>query len=175
MDNLVKNIKRNMWLRGLVFILFGLLVAIKPNLMINLVIKLSAGFLLVMGIINFVSGIREKNSGESMNGGMIVGIIEAVAAIFVWIFARALLNMIPFVLGIILLVHGINFLIQVHGHRKYVNVSTLPSYIYGILILIAAIVMIVNPFSSVIILFRVFGWLLVVMGLIEIFGTRIFN
>ncbi|MFD1466081.1 HdeD family acid-resistance protein [Lapidilactobacillus mulanensis] len=176
MDNLVKNIKRNMWLRAILFIVFGLLIALNPGTFINFAINVIALYLVVMGVLNLVSGLKNRHAEtSSMNSTMVMGIIELVGALFVWLFAKPLLGMLPFVIGIVLLIHGINYIMQVRNNKRYVNSSTLPSYVYGGLVIIAGIVMIFNPFGSLTLLFSIFGWLLVVMGIAEIFGTRLFK
>lgn len=175
MDKLVKNIKRNMWLRAAIFIVLGLALAFYPQLSLNGIVKLIALYLAIMGAIDLIGGNKERTQGASMNQTMIGGIIKLVAAVFVFFFAKGLLNLIPFILGIVLLVHGINYVMQLRGHRQYVNVSPVPGYIYGILLIIAAVVMIWNPFSTITVLIRIFGWILVVMGIFEIAGTRFFK
>ncbi|WP_261807337.1 HdeD family acid-resistance protein [Lapidilactobacillus luobeiensis] len=175
MDKLVKNIKRNMWLRAAIFIILGLVLAFYPKPSLNGLVKLMALYLAIMGVIDLIGGNKERAQGGSLNGTMIGGIIKLVGAIFVYFFAKSLLNAIPFILGIVLLVHGINYVMQLRGHRQFVNVSPLPGYIYGILLIVAAVVMILNPFGAVTVLVQVFGWILVVMGIFEIFGTRFFK
>lgn len=177
MDNLVKNVKRNMWLRAILFIVFGLLIAIQPGMLIDFSIKVIALYLLVMGIIGLVNGLRERSasSNGSMNTTTVFGIIELVGALFVWLFAKPLLSLLPFVIGVVLLIHGINYIMQVRSNKRYVNSSTLPSYIYGALVVVVGFIMIFNPFGSLTVLFSIFGWVLVVMGIAEIFGTRVFK
>ncbi|WP_125607390.1 HdeD family acid-resistance protein [Lapidilactobacillus bayanensis] len=175
MDNLVKNIKRNMWLRAAAFIIFGILIAFKPAMMINMSIQIIALYLAVLGVYNLVIGLKSHQKGESLNGGTILGITELVGALFVLLFAKALLSLLPFVIGISLLIHGINYIMQIRNNRRYVNISPVMNYIYGALIIIAAAVMILNPFKSLTALFAIFGWLLIIMGIAEIFGTRLFK
>lgn len=175
MDNLVKSIKRNMWLRAAAFIILGIFIAFRPAMMINMSIQLIALYLVILGVYNLVMGLKVHQKGESLNGGTILGITELVGAMFVWLFAKPLLGMLPFVIGIGLLVHGINYIMQIRNNRQYVNVSPFMNYVYGVLIIIAAVVMIFNPFKSLTLLFAIFGWLLIVMGIAEIFGTRLFK
>jgi uncharacterized membrane protein HdeD (DUF308 family) len=175
MDNLVKNIKRNMWLRAAAFIILGILIAFKPAMMINISIQLIALYLAILGIYSLVTGLKTHQKGESLNSAMILGITELVGALFVWLFAKSLLSLLPFVIGIGLLVHGINYIMQIRSNRQYVNVSPVMNYVYGALIIVAAVVMIFNPFKSLTVLFAIFGWLLIIMGIAEIFGTRLFK
>ena len=177
MDDLVKNVKRNMWLRAILFIVFGLLIAIQPGMLIHFSVKGIALYRLIMGIIGLVNGLRERSASSNglMNTTTIFGIIELVGALFVWLFAKPLLSLLPFVIGVVLLIHGINYIMQVRSNKRYVNSSTLPSYIYGALVVVVGFIMIFNPFGSLTVLFSIFGWVLVVMGIAEIFGTRVFK
>lgn len=175
MDNLVKNIKRNIWIRAVAFIILGVLIAIKPAMMINVSIQLIALYLVITGVYSLVTGLKVHQKGDSLNGAIILGIVELVGALFVWLFAKPLLSLLPFMIGIGLLIHGISYIMQIRNNRQYVNVSPMMNYVYGALIIVAAALMIFNPFKSLTILFAIFGWILVVMGIAEIFGTRMFK
>lgn len=174
MDNLVKNIKHNIWLRAAIFVIIGLLVAFKPGLLIDWSIKILAIYLVVVGIISLVNGFKQPRVNGGLNATMTVGILELVGALLVWLFAKPLLAILPFVLGIGLLIHGINYAMQIRSQRQYVNVKPWPSYLYAILVIVAAVILIINPFGSLTLMFRVFGWLLVIMGITEFIGTTHF-
>jgi uncharacterized membrane protein HdeD (DUF308 family) len=82
----------------------------------------------------------------------------------------------PFILGLILIFMGINRLVSGFSrNRTYVNVTPWPMAIYGALLIIAGIVLVINPFGTLMLLFRFFGGTLIAMVIIDFFTGRYYK
>lgn len=158
--------QRSGWLRAVIMVALGLWIVLQPNHVFGLLVNILAVVLLVMGISNIISGIRVRRAGGG-NFGIGSGVALIVAAIFAEALAGTVIAMFPLIMGIVLLVYGISALAGARSSRQYVNVSNTSGIVYGILVVIAGLVLLVNPFGSAMMLFRIFGGILLAMGVME--------
>lgn len=76
-------------------------------------------------------------------------------------FAPAIASILPILLGLAIICNGIFQLIM------GLNMKSTPWLIYSVLLLIGGIVLLFNPFASLLVLFQIFGVILIVMGVSE--------
>ncbi|WP_125571820.1 HdeD family acid-resistance protein [Lacticaseibacillus songhuajiangensis] len=155
------------WLRGLIMMALGGWILFQPGMVFGLLVNVVAAVLLVMGIMNIISGIRlQRQTGASFGVGSGVGLI--LAAVLVEAFAKVFLAMFPLFIGIGLLIYGIAAMTGAQHNRQYVNVSSTSGIVYGLLVVIAGLFMMFNPFGSAMLIFRFFGGVILFMGIMEV-------
>lgn len=170
MKSFYVEMQRSGWLRGIIMAALGAWLLLSPRAVFGVIVNVVAGVLLVMGIMSLISGARVRRAGGANIGvGSGVGLI--VAAFLVEIFAGVFISMFPFISGILLIIYGISSIGGASASRQYVNVSNASGVIYGVLVIIAGIVLMFNPFGSMMLLLRVFGGMLVVMGVMEFINS----
>ncbi|MGX6978273.1 DUF308 domain-containing protein [Vagococcus elongatus] len=166
MKNLLASLKKYVLLQGLFYLLFGIIIVMRPGATMNIFIKVIAGYFLVMGLISIVRGLKYKEevlySRMSLMGGVLYLIIAGAAVLFM----RTLIGLLPILLGIFIIVSGINkwvYLNQFHMAEKR-------SYIYIGIMVALGIILLFNPFGAVLVAFRIFGVILIVMGIAELWN-----
>lgn len=85
---------------------------------------------------------------------------------------KPLMSLGPLIIGIILMIYGVNKIIGARQQQQYVNVSPWSTIIYGVALLIIGFVMAINPFKTVMMVFALFGGVLVVMGILQLFTKK---
>ncbi|MDN6091389.1 MAG: DUF308 domain-containing protein, partial [Lacticaseibacillus paracasei] len=85
------------------------------------------------------------------------------------VIVRPLMRLGPLLLGIVLMIYGVNKILSARNRQQFVNVSVWPTVIYGVVLLIMGFIMALNPFRTVMMVFSFFGGLLVVMGILQLF------
>lgn len=158
--------QRTGWLRAIMMSVLGLWIVLRPHVVFGLLVNILAVVLLVMGISNLISGLRVRRAGGA-SYGLGSGVALIVAALLVEVLAGAVIAMFPLLFGIGLMIYGITALTGAQRSRQYVNVSNTSGIVYGILVVIAGLILLVNPFGSAMMLFRIFGGILLAMGLME--------
>jgi uncharacterized membrane protein HdeD (DUF308 family) len=119
-----------------------------------------------MGIFNLVSAFKNKVSGYNPTTGF--AIFYFVCALLIWLFAKPIVSMLPILLGISFIIGGAMRLSQSLNLRHYANVNWLPMLIYGVFMIVAGILLVINPFSSAMMFFRFFGIILTISGISEL-------
>lgn len=169
MYSFINQIRNYVWLKSLAYIIFGLLFLFEPHETLNIFIIILAVFFAVFGIINLISGWWQRSHDDITNYSLTVGVSQLIIALIIWIFAKPLLAFLPFIVGLTLVIMGISKTVDgIQQHREYVNVSPFPNSLYGILLVLVGIMLMFNPFGTVLVVLQFFGATLVVMSILDI-------
>lgn len=178
MQQLYTTFRRYNWLQSIVSLALGVLLLLVPKIVTSAAIALIAAYIAIQGIIGLVAAIRAGKDNpmqdNKMAEGLSIGLI--VVAVVFYLLAKPLLASLPFILGLILIFMGINRLVSGFSrNRTYVNVTPWSMAIYGALLIIAGIVLVINPFGTLMLLFRFFGGTLIAMVIIDFFTGRYYK
>lgn len=168
MNNVMEQLKKYALLRGSVYMIFGLLILINPRSVFQWVIYFISVYIAIMGVLNLYDGFKVKKATGTYGMNFLGGIILLVSAGVVLVFAKGIVSILPIFLGLVIVFVGVTRAIQSVNLRNYVNVSWLPMLIYSVILIIAGLVLTFNPFSSLLVLFQLFGGILIFMGIGEI-------
>ncbi|EOT43323.1 MULTISPECIES: HdeD family acid-resistance protein [Enterococcus] len=163
MDNFFKTFRENLLLSGIAYGILGILILIKPEPFFNVIVYIFAAFFGIMGVINLINNYRAQKRGYS-GSQLTTGILLLVAAFLILIFAKALVSIIPIFLGVFILISGITQLVQELQLKKE-NAARTGWFVFSILLIIAGALLLFNPFRSVLLVFQIFGGLLVILGI----------
>lgn len=162
----LKQIGRSAWVRALVLLACGVWFMIAPYSVYHIVKWVLVIGLLAMAIPSLIRGIRDRNAGSGFNPAFGAGLTWLIAALLVWALFRPALSVLPVVFGILLIIYGINRL--ANSRSAFVNVSPVPNIIYGVVVVLAGIFLLFNPFGTILLTLQVLGFWFVVMGVMEI-------
>lgn len=152
-------------------LLLGILVLWQPALIFNGIIYLIAAYFAIMGILNLYTVLREKPNVASSYAS---GILLLIVALAIIVLAKPILSLIPFFLGILVILAGIRQLRQELALQQE-NQGRLTWLIFSLVLIIAGVILVFNPFRSILLLFQFFGGILVIYGLSQLlfsFRTR---
>lgn len=164
----MQTLQRYAWLRALIYLVFGISIFLFPRAIFQFSVYLISFYLLISGGLNLITAFRLRRQSPFYTSDLTSGLFKIVAALFVLLFARGIVSILPLFLGMLLLVYGVFKFIQTHNHRQFVNVVPWSGFIYSILIIIAGLLLLFNPFRSVLLGFQVFGVVLILMSIGEI-------
>lgn len=163
MSSLFRSIQRHAFSRGIIYLLIGILIVLRPNQLFNMAVYLIAGYNVLLGIINLISSLKNKQNNQ-----ISMSIFYFIIALIIWLFAKPIASILPVFLGILIIIGGATRISRALNLRQYVNISYVPMLIYGVALLIAGIVILFKPFSSLIVLFQFFGVVLALSGISEL-------
>ena len=153
---------------GAVALILGILILAWPTATGRVVTWIIIAYGLLAGVAYIVGGFMAKSrSGWSRAGSIIVGLIFIIAAIV--LFGNLAASTVAFavILGIVIgvswIVEGIFALMTLRGSR-----STGWSLFYGILSIIAGIILVTTPFWGAVTLWWLFGVSLVILGIVQL-------
>lgn len=168
MNSVVEQFRKYALLRGIAYIIFGALVVINPNSVFKLAVYFISAYIALMGVMNLSDGLKVKKTTGTYGISFLGGIMLLLIAGIVLVFAKGIVSILPIFLGLVIAFIGVSRGIQAVNLRNYVNVSWMPMFIYSVILVISGLVLTFNPFSSLLVLFQLFGGILVFMGIGEV-------
>ncbi|WP_125712513.1 DUF308 domain-containing protein [Companilactobacillus kedongensis] len=172
---MVRQFQLYRWLRFIFLLVVGILITAQPTKSVNAIIYLVSTYIAIYGVLSIIDGIsiRQKTGENNIAIGLGAGaLLLAVLVLFV---AKILIQLVPPVLGIILLVNGINQFRDSNETKRHVNVTPWLDYFYSALLIGVGIVFILNPSKTMIFFYQLFGIGLIILAFFEIINSRIYR
>ncbi|EMF0149330.1 DUF308 domain-containing protein [Enterococcus hirae] len=156
------NFQRYALLRSAIYIIAGLAIVINPTAVFHFIGYLITAYFVLLGILNLLEANKNRKQTSAWGFGLISGIAFFILALIVWVFAAAIVSLLPVILGLVIILKSL--------FQLFVGLNTRSKgwSAYSILLLIGGLILLFNPFKSVMILFQLFGGLLIFMGISEI-------
>lgn len=151
---------------SILMIILGIILYVNPSIAIKTVSWLIALFFIIQGVLSIYSYVK-KDRITLLGFNLIYGIISIVIGLFVILNPFAIANILTMGLGLWLLVSGglkINYSVRLKNIKEQSWALTL---VVGLISIIFGLMVILNPFSKLIIV-EVIGLFLVVYGVIDL-------
>lgn len=154
--------------RAILAIILGIVLVVWPGTALRYIIMLIGVVFLVTGLISFIMSNRNRSEGKrsvapfSGIGSIILGLLlVCMPSVFLTVFM--------YLLGFILVVAAVGQFVTLAAARQFGTVSSL-SYLFPVLILIAGIVVLFDPFKSAESVFILFGVTAIFYGITDLFN-----
>lgn len=168
METLFKKIYRMSLISSIVFLIFGLLLIFQTESIIKTVSIIIGSILLIIGIFPIVNYFRNRDQGILSSAGLLYGIFSAVAGIVIIVNNNLLLTIVPVLAGVWMIINSVNK-IQIAMELRDNKISSwLISFIFAIIILIVATLLIIYPARGAIIVSRTVGIFIVIYSILDI-------
>lgn len=158
----LKRLKRKVFINAAIAFVIGLVLLLNPIKALSTVGALIGVLFILMGVIDLVQGWKQGVQGEILGA-----VIKVVIGIFLISHATRILSMFSLLFSIIILIFGINGV----SHGLQLKERKIPGWKLNLsvsaLILVAGIVLLLNPFGAVELTARVVGGVLVIHAINE--------
>lgn len=158
-------------LRGIVALIIGLLAIFLPKLTLNSIV-LVMGIMLLIGAIIFVILAMRSEIKREKNVLFMQFVVNLALGILFVFFPTPVVSIFVVLLGIILLILGILLLVNLLSLKKFTGLPFLPISI-AVLIIIAGIVLLFNPFETAQAILIFLGIILIVYAIGEFYTAWI--
>lgn len=156
-ETIKQNIQKYALLRAAVYIISGIAIVLNPSAVFHFIGYLITAYLVLLGLLNLFEAYRFKRKTGSWSIGLFSGLFFLILALIVYAFAPAIVSILPILLGLAVIINSL-------FNTKAKSWSVYSS----ILLLIGGFVLLFNPFKSLMLLFQIFGFILIFMGIQEI-------
>lgn len=179
MESIFNIIRSNSLIQAILFIALGLFIAFWPGATIVTIIYLFGALFLLSGVASLVSYFRIKEDVNRPTGVLAVGVFYLILAFLVFLFPQVIASFFSIVLGIILVLCGVVNAVRATELRQYGNggKSWIVGLAVGILIAVAGVVVLVNPFETSAMLVFFLGIFLFINGvadlLLELYARKV--
>ncbi len=171
--NLFEKIRKDVVWSSIAYLILGFILLVKPGTALVSIVHILALISAVMGVVSLVSYFRDKYSVG--NGGVIKGIVYLVIAAFLYVGAGFIISIVPFILGILIVISGIVKLQEALDMMKYKADGSMAVLIIAILSLVFGVLILINPFGTAELLFRIIGIALIYNGVSDLLTVFYFS
>lgn len=168
MEHILKKIKTNVVISALFGIVLGVVLVIWPGMSIQITCMAIGAVLILNGIsrlVNFIFG-RDGTLFSQMN--LVMGIIITVIGVYILLQPAKVIAIIPILVGIIIIIHGVNNLQQAVSLCKSQYDKWWIALILGLVTVGFGILLICNPFQAIDTLVMFIGLFLIYDGISDI-------
>lgn len=145
---LLKKLKTNVIISSVLCIVIGIVLVIWPDLTMEIACLAIGAVLLIVGIMRLIAYFTARDGSVYSQLNLIFGIVLiVVGALILWQWNKVL-EIVPIIVGIVIVIHGINDLRQALALHKNEYDKWWVALILGLLTVILGVLLILNPFAA---------------------------
>ena len=171
MENIMtKLLKSSIW-SSIALVVLGLLLIFYSELTILSISYVIGGILIAIGVIALIKYISNINKDIKNEIDIVYGIGTIILGIIVISNPKAIASIIPFVLGILIVINStakIDYSFKLRKNKNSIWVSTL---VVALIALICGVLLIFNPFAGAEFITKIIGGILLIYAILDIIST----
>ena len=171
---MLKELKWEAILTGVLYILLGIVALVIPETMQKTLGYLIGIVLIVAGLISIICYLLRDARENYYHNEFVFGLVGMVVGAAVLYKVEVIISLIPFILGILVLFSGCSKLQDAIDLKRLGYGSWAGMLVVAVINIILGILLICNPFKAAIVLFRVLGVGLILSGTSDCFSTIYF-
>lgn len=148
MKSVIQDMKHNYFINAVIMVILGIVLVIWPHILGVMLCYLLGGALIVMGVFQLISFLRGERLGFYNKFVMMMGIVLVLLGIWICTQPHIVLSIIPVVVGIIVLIHGLMDIQYTLDIKKAGSTKWWIALIAAILTLVVGLLLVFNPFTA---------------------------
>ena len=167
---MLKEMKWNMLLSAGLYMVLGVILLIFPATTARTICYLIAGIAIVIGLVNLVVYFTRNITRNYYRNDFVTGLMLIVLGIFVIYKVDMVIALVPFIIGLCIIVSG---LFKLQGALDVQRMGGNAVLILGLAVVnvVVGVLMVINPFESALLLYRLLGVGLLFSGLTDLAST----
>ena len=171
---MLKELKWEAILTGILYILLGIVALVIPETMQKTLGYLIGIVLILAGAVSMICYLLRDARDNYYHNEFVFGLVGIVVGVAVLYKVEVIISLIPFILGILVLFSGCSKLQDAIDLKRLGYGSWVGMLVVAAINVILGIVLICNPFKAAVLLFRVLGVGLILSGASDCFSTIYF-
>lgn len=168
MEKMLKKIKSNAVISSLLCAALGLVLVLWPNLSMTIVCTAIGIVLILSGVIRLIGFLTGHDGSIYMQGNLVMGIILLVVGIWIVSSPVKVLSIIPIIVGILIVIHGVSNLQQTFALRREAYSKWWLALVLTLLTIGLGVLLIFHPFAALDTVVVLIGIFLIYDGLSSI-------
>lgn len=164
--NKIKSMYKTSLIFSIVLFIIGLFLLIKPEATLDTISYIIGILLMIWGVIPVITFISNKDNNNYLETSFIIGIFAVIFGIIVMLNPKFIVSIIPFVIGIWMIINGITKLTYSINLNK--ETDAMNSIIISAIILVCGIVLVFNPFAGAKVLTQIIGIFIIIYSVLDI-------
>ena len=141
MSEFFNKMKKGSVLGFVLCILFGVIICIWPGTVLSLICRVAGGVILAFGIYSLVLCSKKEDTAVQ-TFQLVAGIVMCVLGVWILFVPGTFLRLIPVVIGIILIYHGVKHIMITSQANREVSARWIPGFVLAVIAIVLGVVMI---------------------------------
>ena len=175
MNSIINKLFKSSIISSIALIAFGLLLILQSEVTIITISYIIGGLLIALGVIaglSFFKNIKDRNKNDLH---IVYGIVCIILGVIVIQNPEAIASIIPFVLGLVIIINSATKLQYSFELYKEKNSLWLSTLVLSIIMVVCGIVLIFNPFKGAILLTRIVGIFILIYSVLDLISTFVIS
>ena len=171
MNSFIEKIIRSSLFESIGLIILGILLFLYSELTIVSISYVVGGLLVAIGVMALIKYVNNLNKNMKNELDIIYGVGTAILGIIVISNPKAIASIIPFVLGVIMIINSsakLQYSLELRNEKNELWTSTM---IMSILTLTCGIFLVFNPFKGAEVLTKVVGCIILIYGILDLVSS----
>ena len=168
MNKFFSKIIRSSLISSVGLAILGVLLIFESEATIVSISYIIGGILVAMGVLGSMKYFYSEPKNYM---DMVYGIITVILGIVVIMNPQAIASIIPFIMGILIIISSVTKLQYAHTLNKHQNSLWKTTLILSIITLVFGLVLVFNPFKGAVFFTRLVGGILLVYGILDLIST----
>lgn len=160
-------------LTSIVFIFLGICLFFYPDVVISMISYVLGGIILFTGVSSLIRYFTNKNKGILFSFDLIYGVFGVVLGGLLVLNPTGLATIIPFILGIWVIVNSIVKMRYSFRLKEYRNSAWFSTFVISLIILLWGLVLLFNPFEGALVITQVIGLFIIVYAVLDLIEVSI--
>jgi uncharacterized membrane protein HdeD (DUF308 family) len=173
MNKFMKRVVRSSIITSILLATLGILLIIESETTVIVISYIIGSVLVLLGTFGIIDYIRKVKTELKSELDLLYALVTIILGVLIILNPKAIASVIPFVLGIIIIVNSstkLNYAFQLKSQDNQLWKSTL---VVSILTTLCGIVLLFNPFAGAVLLARIVGVIILVYALLDIISSLI--
>lgn len=168
MESLLKKIKTNVVSSSLLCVILGLVLVFRPGMSMRIVCTAVGVVLLVAGVMRIMAYFAMRDGSMYAQVNLVFGIVLAVVGVWIVMKPDTVLAIIPIIVGIVIVIHGLHNLKQAMELWRDKYDKWWIAFLMGVLTVGFGVLLICRPFAAIDTVVMLIGIFLIYDGLSNI-------
>ena len=162
-----KEMKWNMLLSAVLYLVLGLILVLFPATTARMICYMIAGIAIIIGLVNLVVYFTRNITKNYYRNDFVMGLLMILLGIFVIYKVDLIIALVPFIIGLCIVVSG---LFKFQGALDMQRMGGNAALILALAVVnvVIGVLMVINPFDSALLLYRLLGAGLLFSGLTDL-------
>lgn len=166
----MKELKLDMFMAAMFYMILGIILLLFPATTARTVCFLIAGIAIAVGAVSLMVYVMRNIAKNYYRNDFVMGLILIVLGIFVIYRVDMVIALVPFIIGLCIIVSGL-FKLQSALDVQRMGGNAVVILGVAIVNIVVGILMVINPFESALLLYRLLGAGLLFSGLTDMIST----
>lgn len=153
---------------SILFILLGICLFLFPETIISMISYILGGIILVSGVISIIRYFTRKERITMFAFDLIYGVFSIIFGVIMITNPTALATVIPFVLGIWVIINSIVKMRYSFRLKDYNQSAWLSTFVISIVMLLWGFILLFNPFEGALVITQVIGLFIIVYAMLDL-------